>query len=60
MTMQNADHKIIQHCLHLPPPQIFLSPEAEEQITILINDIFDLLEVRMFRRGVKDVVAGRS
>ena len=58
--MWNADHKVIYVSLSSALTRIFLPPEAEEQITILINDIFDLLEVRMFRRGVKEVVAGRS
>ena len=41
------------------PHRIFFPPEAEAQIPILINDIVNPLEVRMFHHGGEDVVTGR-
>ena len=57
--MQNADHKIIYASSSSAIPRIFLPPEAEAHIPILINDIVDPLEVRMFLNDGEDIVAGR-
>ena len=59
MTMRNAEHKIIYVSSSSAPPRIFLPPEAEAHIPILINDTVDTLEVRVFRHGGKDIVVGR-
>ena len=47
------------HYRHLPLPRIFLPLEAESQIPILIDDIIDMLNVRMFCHDGEDAVAGR-
>ena len=41
------------------PPRIFLPPEVEAKIPILINDIIDPIKVRMFCYGDEEVIAGR-
>ena len=58
--MRNDEHKRIYASLLSDPLQIFPPPEAETHIPILINDIVDLLEVRMLRHCGEDVVAGRT
>ena len=58
--MRNADHKLFKHHRHLLHPQKnSLRPEIESHIPILINNIVDPLEDRIFRHGDEDVVAGR-
>ena len=57
--MRNADHKIICASLSSATPRICPPPEAEAHIPILINDIIDPLEVRMFHNVGKDVITGR-
>ena len=57
--MQNSDHKIIYASSSSAPPKIFLPLESESQIPILVNDIVNPLEVRMFPHGNKDIVEVR-
>ena len=57
--MQNSDHKIIYASSSSAPPKIFLPLEAESQIPILVNDIVNPLEVRMFCCGNEDIVEVR-
>ena len=59
MTMWNADHKVIYASSLSAPPRIFFPPEAESHIPILIKYVVNLLQVRIFCHGGKDVVAGR-
>ena len=59
--MRNTDHKIIYASSSSlpPPPQYSSPPEVEAHIPILINNIVDTIEVRMFPNGGEEIVVGR-